>query len=111
MDIVYRLGSASVGDIHAELPDPPSYSAVRALVATLEGKGRLRHEEVGRRYVYHPTVPAESARESALERVVSTFFAGSAGRAALALVAESDLDEAELDALEAAIRKARQEGR
>lgn len=111
MDIVYRLGTVSVGDVHREMPDPPTYSAVRALVRTLEEKGHLRHEQAGRKYVYHPTVRPESASSSALKRVVRTFFSGSPVQAALALVAEADLGDAELAELEAAIRKAREEGR
>lgn len=111
MDIVYRLGRATVSDVHAELPDPPSYSAVRALMGTLLEKGHLAHEREGKRYVYRPTVAVDTASLSALRRVVATFFAGSPARAALALVSDPHLGPAELAALEEAIRQARAEGR
>lgn len=111
MDIVYRRGRASVSDVHAELPDAPSYSAVRALMGTLLEKGHLSHQQDGKRYVYEPTVSPDDASVSALRRVVSTFFDGSPARAALALVADGELDAAELEALQAAIAAARAEGR
>ena len=111
MDIVYRLGRVTVTDVQAELPDPPGYSAVRALLGTLLEKGHVAHEREGKKYVYLPTVAADTASLSALRRVVATFFAGSPARAALALVSDPDLDPAELAALEEAIRQARAEGR
>ncbi|MEQ1566114.1 MAG: BlaI/MecI/CopY family transcriptional regulator [Myxococcota bacterium] len=111
MDVVYRLGRASVSEVHQSLPDAPSYSAVRALMAVLTEKGHLVHEPEGRRYLYRPTVPADDARTSALQRVVSTFFDGSPLRAALALVSGAKLGDEELEALEAAIARAREEGR
>jgi predicted transcriptional regulator len=111
MDLVYRLGRASVSDVHEGLPDAPSYSAVRALMGTLTDKGHLIHEQDGRRYLYRPAVPAKEASSSALHRVITTFFDGSPLQAALALVSEAGLSPAELEALDAAITKARQEGR
>jgi BlaI family penicillinase repressor len=111
MDIVYRFGRASVSEVHAELPDAPSYSAVRALMGTLLDKGHLTHHQAGKRYVYEPTVSSDAASVSALRRVVTTFFDGSPARAALALVADGELDEAELEALRVAIASARAEGR
>jgi predicted transcriptional regulator len=111
MDVVYRRGQASVADVHAELPDAPSYSAVRALMSTLLEKGHLTHHQDGKRYVYEPTVSSNAASVSALRRVVTTFFDGSPARAALALVADGTLDAAELEALQAAIAAARAEGR
>ena len=111
MDLVYRLGRASVSEVHQALSDAPSYSAVRALMGTLVDKGHLAHERDGRRYLYTPTVPAEEARVSALHRVITTFFGGSPVQAALALVSDAELDPDELAALEAAIAQARSEGR
>ena len=110
MDLVYRLGRVAVADVHQGLPDAPSYSAVRALMGTLVEKGHLAHERDGKRYVYTPTVSAEQASASALQRVVSTFFAGSPAKAAVALVSEGALDPEELRALEAAIARAREQG-
>ena len=113
MDAVYRLGRASVGDVQGEIPDPPSYSAVRAMLGKLEAKGLLVHEQEGPRYVYLATLPAEEARETALLRMVRTFFAGSAAKAAAAML---DLEgdeptEAELEELSARIEEARTRGR
>ena len=90
MDIVYELGRARAAEVHERLPDPPSYSAVRALLRVLEEKGQLRHEQDGPRYVYLPTTPRERARESAMRRVVRTFFGGSAEHAMAALMGLGD---------------------
>jgi len=111
MDIVYRLGPSPVNAVREAMVDAPSYSAVRALMGTLVEKGHLVHERDGRRYLYRPTVSAEKASVSALQRVVTNFFGGSAVEAALALVSGADLDADELAALEAAVAKAKEEGR
>lgn len=110
---VYRLGKATVADVLQELPDPPSYSAVRAMLGKLTAKGHLTQEEDGPRYVYKPAVPAERARRTALRQLVDTFFSGSVDQAVVALVKLEDakLDEAGLDALAKRVRAARQEGR
>lgn len=97
MDVIYRLGSATVGDVLERLPDPPSYSAVRALMRILEEKGHLRHEQEGPRYVYSPTLPPEDAKESALINVLRTFFGGSTEAAVAALL---DLNGEKLTASE-----------
>lgn len=113
LDAVYRRGRASVGEVLEEMPDPPSYSAVRAMLGKLEAKGLLTHEQDGPRYVYLPTLPAEAARESALQRMVRTFFGGSAAKAAAAMLSleGESLTEAELDELAARIEEARKRGR
>jgi BlaI family transcriptional regulator, penicillinase repressor len=113
MDVVYRLGKASVGEVLERIPEPPSYSAVRALMRILEEKGHLRHEQDGPRYLYLPTVPRESARRSALSHMVRTFFGGSAEAAVAALLDPSNhrLSEGELDRLSALIEQARGQGR
>ena len=110
---VYRLGKATVADVLQELPDPPSYSAVRAMLGKLTAKGHLTQEADGPRYVYKPAVPAERARRTALRQLVDTFFAGSVDQAVVALVKLEDakLDDAGLDALARRVRAARQEGR
>jgi predicted transcriptional regulator len=113
VEALYRLERATVRDVLAELPDPPSYSAVRAMLTKLEEKGYARHEQDGPRYVYLPVVPAERARRTALRHLVDTFFEGSAERAALALIKLSDTqisDEA-LKRLAELARRAEQEGR
>lgn len=113
MDAVYRLGSATVAEVQAEIPDPPSYSSVRALMRVLTEKGELTYETDGPRYVYRATTPREEARASALERVLSTFFEGSASQAMAALMDLSgdELSNEELDRLEKMIDNARREGR
>lgn len=111
MDIIYRRGRATAAEVLDELPDPPSYSAVRAALRLLEEKGQLRHEQDGARYVYLPTVPRESASRSALGHVVRTFFGGSAEQVVNALVEERQLSPSELDRLASLIERARREGR
>ena len=74
MDVIYARGSATVQDVVGQIPDPPSYSAVRAMWRVLEEKGHVRHKEDGPRYVYLPTVPRDEARQSALRQLVRTFF-------------------------------------
>lgn len=113
MDIIYRRGQATAAEVVAELPDPPSYSAVRALLRVLEEKGHLRHEQQGPRYVFLPTVARDRARRSALRQIVRTFFDGSAEQAVAALLSMSrdKLTPDELDRLSGLIDKARKEGR
>lgn len=113
MDVVYRLGRATVSEVQDGLPDPPSYSAVRAMLGKMEVKGVLKHSQDGPRYVYEPTLPREEARETALDRMVRTFFDGSVAKAAAAMLdldARSLTDE-ELDALAERIADARRRGR
>ena len=113
MDIVYRRGRATAAEVLAELPDPPSYSAVRALLRILEEKGYLRHQQEGPRYVFLPTLARDKARRSALKQMVQTFFDGSAEQAVAALLDMSQprLSQADLDRLVRLIGKARKEGR
>ena len=112
MDIVYRLGQATAAQILAELSDPPSYSAIRALLRILVDKKHLQHREDGPRYVYLPTLPQQAARARALARVVDTFFDGSTLKAASALLGSSQrkLTKAELKELNALIEAARKRG-
>ena len=113
MDLVFARGKVSAAEIRAALPDPPSYSAVRAMLRVLEDKGHVRHLQDGPRYVFLPTVPREQASSSALQRVVRTFFDGSAEGAVAALLdlEGEDLDAEALDRLSEMIEKARREGR
>src|SRR5688500_13704091 len=111
MDIVYRRGRATAQEVLDDLPDPPSYSAVRAALRLLEEKGQLRHATDGARYVYSPTVPRDRARTSALSHVVRTFFGGSAEQVVNALVEEEKLTPAELDRLAGLIERAKRNGR
>ncbi len=111
LDILYARSSATAAEVKDALPDPPSYSTVRALLRILEEKGHARHEAQGMRYVYLPAVPRESARHSAMSRIVKTFFDGSAAQAAAALVDSGSLSDDELARLSALIDRARKEGR
>ena len=113
MDIVYALGRASAADVLDRMPDPPSYSAVRAMLRILEEKGHLVHEQDGPRYVYRPIVARERASRSAMEHLVRTFFDGSPASAVAALLEASDgrIAEADLDRLSRLIARARSEGR
>lgn len=112
MDIVYRVGHANVAEVQERLPDPPSYSAVRAMLRILEEKGHLRHEQDGPRYVYLPTVPRDEARQSAIRRLLRTFFDGSTESAMAALLDASDgeLSDAELERLSRMIQESREQG-
>jgi predicted transcriptional regulator len=111
MDIIHRLGKATAGEVREALSDPPSYSAVRALLRLMEEKGYLRHETDGAKYVYLPTLAREKARRSALKRMVQTFFDGSTELAVAALLSKAKLKQDELDRLSALIEQARKEGR
>lgn len=97
MDALHELGDeAPAEDIRRKLPDPPSYSAVRAMLAKLEAKGAIRHKEEGPRYVYSPTTRRSAARRSALERLVRVFFGGSSGEAVSALLDAEEWSPEEL---------------
>lgn len=110
MDVLYARRAATAAEVRDALPDPPSYSAVRALLRILEEKGHARHEQDGPRYVYSPQVPRDRARRSALKRLVSTFFGGSAAQAAAALIGSESLSPEEVSRLSALLEKARREG-
>src|SRR6476660_2228223 len=90
VDILYTQGRATAAEVQSALPDPPSYSAVRAMLRILEEKGHIRHEQDGPRYVYLPTVGRDRAKKTALRHVLQTFFNGSAEQALSALLDESD---------------------
>jgi predicted transcriptional regulator len=109
MDILYRRGRATAAEVMEELPDPPTYSAVRAALRLLEERGHITHEQEGQRYIYLPAVPREEVRTSALKHVVRTFFNGSAEQVVNTLVNETKLSPAELDRLARLIEEARTE--
>jgi BlaI family transcriptional regulator, penicillinase repressor len=109
MDVLYRAGKATVAEVQAGMPDPPSYSAVRTMLRILEDKGHVRHDLDGPRYVYIPTVARDKAKRSALKHVVNTFFDGSASQvmAALLEISPRDLGDEELARLRQLIDKAK----
>ena len=112
MNVLFALGSAaSAEEIRAGLTEPPSYSAVRAMLAKLEAKGFIRHREEGLRYVYVPTVSRSVARRAALQQLVTVFFGGSPGETATALLKDENWSDAELETLSAEIERVRNERR
>jgi predicted transcriptional regulator len=113
MDIIHRRGRATAHEVLEDLAEPPSYSAVRALLRLLEERGHVRHVEDGQRYVYMAAVARADARRSALSHVVRTFFAGSVEDTVAALVESSrtKLSREELDRLAEVIDRAKKEGR
>jgi predicted transcriptional regulator len=112
LDALHAKEAAGVAEIRAAIPDPPSYSAVRALLRILEEKGHVRHQQDGARYVYLPCVSRKAASRSALKRVLATFFGGSVDHAVAALLDASDkkLSEAELKKLQVIIKQAERKG-
>ncbi len=113
MDILYRLSRATANEVMAELPGKPNDSTVRTQLRVLEGKGHVRHEEHGLRYIYMPTVPRHAVRHSALRHLMETFFEGSAEKMLSTLLGSdgSKLSEEELERLAELIAKARKGGR
>jgi BlaI family transcriptional regulator, penicillinase repressor len=113
MEIVWRDGRVTAGEVLERLPDPPSYSTVRALLKVLENKGHLRHVLEGTRYVHLPTLPTDRARRSAVKKMLDTFFDGSTEKAVAALltIGKDELAPEELDRLAGLIDEARKEGR
>jgi len=112
MDAVYRRGRATAAEVLADLPDPPSYSAVRGMLRLLEDKGHLRHEQDGPRYVYLPTTARDEARRSALAHLLRTFFDNSreSAMAALLDLGGAPLGDDEYARLKAALDQAREPG-
>src|SRR5438034_5178911 len=113
MDVVYKLGRATVGEVMEKLSGRPAYSTVRAQLRVLEEKGHLRHEEHGLRYVYMPKVKRHIVRQSALKHLIDTFFEGSAGKAVAALLGKEGfrISEEELERISDLIEKAKKEGK
>ncbi len=113
VEAVYRFGKATVNEVLAALPDPPSYSAVRAMLGKLERKGYVKHQSDGPRYVYLPAVSTMRARKNALTHLVNTFFDGSAEQAVLALIqlADTSVPPDVLQRLADQVKAAKKEGR
>ncbi len=113
MEVLYRDRQATASDVLQALPDPPGYSAVRAMLRILEEKGHVRHVADGNRYVFLPTLPRDRAGRPAMATVLETFFEGSTEKAVAALLdlSRNDLTDSDLDRLSELIEQARQEGR
>src|SRR5215467_7190643 len=113
MDILYRRGRATAGEVMEELSGEPNYSTVRTQLRVLEEKGHVKHEEVGLRYVYSPTVPRSAVRQSALKHLIDTFYDGSTEKVVAALlgVEGSKLSQDELGRIAEMVEKARKGGK
>lgn len=113
MDILHRSGAATAAEIMEDLPDPPTYSAVRSVLRILGGKSLIKHREDGPRYVYYPAEPIGRARDDMLAHVVRTYFAGQPEEAVTALLRMSgvDVEDSEIERLRETIRRARMAGR
>ena len=111
MEVIYRKKSASVKEVLAEIPNPPSYSAVRAMLNILENKGFLKHEQEGLKYIYAPTIPHKKAMRSAVQSLLKTYFNDSVEDAVAAIVNihNKDLDEQELARITNLINTAKEE--
>jgi len=112
MDIIYQRGQATAAEVMENMPNPPSYSAVRALLKVLEEKGNLRHDQNGTRYVFRPTMPRRQATRSALKRMLEVFFNNSTEAAVAALLdlSHSRLTEEEWERLFTLLERAKKEG-
>jgi len=113
MEIILDLGAASAQDVRDRMEDPPSYSAVRAMLRILEEKGHVEHRQDGMRYVYAPTASLDDVRRSALSHLMHTLFDGSMEETVATLLSLKDLDvtDDELTRLQKMIEEARREGR
>jgi BlaI family penicillinase repressor len=113
MDIIFRAGKATAGEVMEAMTNRPSYSAVRATLRILEQKGLVRHEDDGTRYVYRPTLNRDKARQSALDHLMTTFFDGSVANVVATLIegAGEELSGDDLDHIAELIENARKEGR
>jgi BlaI family penicillinase repressor len=113
MGVIYRLGSASAVDVVENLPGAPNNATIRTILGVLEEKGFLRHDTVKGRYIYHPTIPLNQARRTALNNVLETFFKGAEASAVISILKKSDaeLSRDDEEMILALIRESRKEGR
>ena len=111
MEVVYSKKRASVKEVLAEIPNPPSYSAVRAMLNILENKGFLKHQQEGLKYIYAPTIPHKKAMRSAVQSLLKTYFNNSVEEAVAAIINihNKDLDELEMEKLTQLIKRVREE--
>ena len=111
MELVYQLEEASVAQVREAMPDPPSYSSVRTMIRSLEGKGLLKHRREGMKYLYRPTQSKRKVSRSALRHLMTTFFEGSASEAVAAIFESEKMDADDLKRIESLIKQAQKEGR
>jgi len=111
MDALYKLGSASAAQILEQIPDPPTYTAIRSHLTILEKKGHVRHKSDGTRYIYEPAADRDRVGRQATRTLLNTFYGNSVEAVVAALLREEDVSADELDRLAALIKKAKEEGR
>ena len=113
LDALYKLGKASAAEIREQIPDPPTYTAIRTHLSILEKKGHVRHESDGTRYIYEPLVAREQMGRRAIDPLLKTFFDNSVERAVAAMLTREDanIPREDLDRLAHLIEKAKREGR
>ena len=113
MDILYGRGKSSASEVREVMPNPPGYSAVRAMLRVLEEKGHVKHEVDGVKYVFAPTVPRDKAKQSAVKHLLDTFFNDSPEQVVAALldISSTRMTREELDRMAKMIEKAKKEGR
>ncbi len=113
MAALYKLGKASAAQIQAEIPDPPSYTAIRTLLTILEKKGHVRHDSDGTRYLYEPKVARGEMGQRAISSLLKTFYDNSVSAAVAAMLSDEDakISREDLDRLAKLIAKAKEEGR
>ena len=109
MDFLIAQNGGTVNEVLEGIEDPPSYSAVRAMLGKLEKKGYVTHEEVDRAFRYKP-IARETARRSAVRHLIDTLFAGSTEKAVAAILKEETLGDEDLDRLEKLVAEARKNG-
>ena len=111
MDILYQRGKAAASEVLEAMPDPPSYSAVRAMLRVLEEKGHVKHQAEGLKYVYVPTVARDKAKRSAVKHLLDTFFTDSPAQVVAALldVSATRLTREELDRMAEMIERVKNE--
>jgi predicted transcriptional regulator len=113
MEALYKLGKATAAQILEQIPDPPTYTAIRTQLSILEKKGHVRHTSDGTRYIYEPLVGREQMGRRAIDTLLTTFFDNSVERAVAALITrkDSEISNDELERLQMLIEKAKKEGR
>lgn len=113
MDVIYTLKHATVTEVVETIVDAPSRTTIRTLMRILEEKGHLKHKKQGREYLYLPTRPRVRAGQSAMRRVIETFFGGSLEQAVATHLTDpkADLSADELERIASLIAQAKKEGK
>lgn len=109
IEAIYRLEEASVSDVRAGIEDPPSYSAVRALLQELVRKKQLTFRQDGKRYLYRPKKPRDGVARRLLSNLVRNFFQGNPSEAICALLDEADITDEQLVAIKERIARAEEQ--